>query len=250
MNRSFSITSFVLAALCASVAFTAEGETHWGYTGKNAALHWGDLQPDFAACKLGREQSPIDIRETAKASAAVQLEFSYTPGAAEVVNNGHTIQVNLASGGSAKFAWGTAQLLQFHFHAPSEEKINGKAYPLVAHLVHKDAEGHLAVVGVLFKVGKTNPALAKVFAVMPAQAGDKAPLAKPFDAAWLLPANRSYWAFMGSLTTPPCSEGVRWQVLKTPVELSRAQLEAFRKLYPMNARPVQPLNGRKVESNG
>jgi carbonic anhydrase len=250
MNRTLSIAA--LAALFAASAFAADtgGDPHWGYTGKSAAPHWGDLQSDFAACKLGREQSPIDIRKTAKASAFVPLEFSYTPSAAEVVNNGHTIQVNLASGGSVKLASGSAELLQFHFHAPSEEKINGKAYPLVAHLVHKDAQGKLAVVGVLFKVGKTNPMLAKVFAAMPANAGGKAPLAEPFDAAALLPADRSYWAFMGSLTTPPCSEGVRWQVLRTPVELSRAQLAAFRKLYPMNARPVQPLNGRKVEFNG
>jgi carbonic anhydrase len=119
----------------------------------------------------------------------------------------------------------------------------------VAHLVHKNAEGQLAVVGVLFKLGKTNPALAKVFAAMPSQAGDNKLLAESFDASDLLPAQRGYYAFMGSLTTPPCSEGVRWQVLKTPVELSRAQLEAFRRLYPMNARPVQPLNGRKIEES-
>jgi carbonic anhydrase len=242
----------VVGALFATAARGADigSESHWGYAGKNPASHWGELQPDFAACKLGREQSPIDIRSSGKSAVPVPLEFSYTPGAAEVVNNGHTIQVNLASGGSVKLASGSAQLLQFHFHAPSEEKINGKSYPLVAHLVHKDAQGQLAVVGVLFKLGKPNAALAKVFAAMPAQAGGKASLAEPFDAATLLPAQRSYWAFMGSLTTPPCSEGVRWQVLKTPVELSRAQLDAFRKLYPMNARPVQPLNGRKVEFNG
>jgi carbonic anhydrase len=248
----FAATVAALTAIASTHAADPQAnhaQPHWGYAGKHAAQHWGDLQPDFAACKRGREQSPIDIRGAKKSAASAPLVFSYKASAAEVVNNGHTIQVNLASGGSVGLASGSAQLLQFHFHAPSEEKIAGKSYPLVAHLVHKNAEGQLAVVGVLFKLGKTNPALAKVFAAMPSQAGDNKLLAESFDASDLLPAQRGYYAFMGSLTTPPCSEGVRWQVLKTPVELSRAQLEAFRRLYPMNARPVQPLNGRKIEES-
>jgi carbonic anhydrase len=250
MNKLLPLSVAALASLgVATCAHAADPGAQWGYAGKGAAQHWGELQPDFATCKIGREQSPIDIRGATKAATRAPLAFSYTPSAAEVVNNGHTIQVNLASGGSVTLPSGSTQLVQFHFHTPSEEKIAGKPYPLVAHLVHKNAQGQLAVVGVLFKLGKPNPALAKVFAAMPAHAGDKKALAEPFDAAALLPAKQGYYAFVGSLTTPPCSEGVHWQVLKTPVELSRAQLDAFRKLYPMNARPVQPLNDRKIEEH-
>jgi carbonic anhydrase len=166
------------------------------------------------------------------------------------VNTGHSIQVNLAAGGTVDLASGTYKIVQFHFHAPSEEKIDGHPYAMVAHLVHSDDAGKLAVVAVLFKEGKANPTLAKVFAVMPAKEGEKVALEGGVNPADLLPARQDYYAYVGSLTTPPCTEGVRWQVLKQPVELSKEQLAAFRKLYPMNARPVQPLNGRKVEQSG
>lgn len=221
---------------------------HWSYSGHGGASHWSELQADFATCKLGGEQSPIDIRGAAKAELPA-LGFGYAAGKAEVVNNGHTIQVNVGEGNSVKLAAGNFQLLQFHFHTPSEEKINGKQFPLVAHLVHRNEEGKLAVVAVLFKQGKANPVLARIFGAMPAKADGKAELAEPLNPADLLPASQSYYAFMGSLTTPPCSEGVRWQVLKQPVELSKGQLAAFRKLYPMNARPVQPLNGRSLQES-
>ncbi len=221
---------------------------HWSYSGHADPAHWSELQPDFASCKLGKEQSPIDIRDAAKAELPA-LGFSYAAGRAEVVNNGHTIQVNVGDGNSAKLGGSDYKLLQFHFHTPSEEKVNGKAYPLVAHMVHKNAEGQLAVVAVLFSEGKENPVLKRVFATMPKQADAKAELAEPLNPADLLPAAQGYYAFMGSLTTPPCSEGVRWQVLKQPVEMSKGQLAAFRKLYPMNARPVQALNGRSLQQS-
>jgi carbonic anhydrase len=136
-------------------------------------------------------------------------------------------------------------LLQFHFHTPSEETIAGMAMPMVAHLVHKSVEGQLAVVAVLFKEGTENPALANVFVALPAEGGTHR-LTNRFDPSRILPDKRGYYAFEGSLTTPPCSENVRWQVLKEPLEVSGEQLAAFRKLYPMNARPTQPLNGREV----
>lgn len=243
--------SALAATLLASFAFQAqgaEGQAHWEYTGHGGARHWGDLDPAFATCKLGHEQSPIDIRGATKA-ALPALGFAYTSGAAEVVNNGHTIQVNLPAAGTATLAGGDYTLVQFHFHTPSEEAVDGKRYPMVAHLVHKNAEGKLAVVGVLFRVGRKNDALAPVFAAMPKKAGEKAALAEGFDPARLLPADKGYWAFTGSLTTPPCSEGVRWQVMKQPLEISAAQLKAFRTLYKMNARPIQPLNGRTLEES-
>jgi len=220
--------------------------THWDYTD---ASEWGGLASEYQLCKLGKNQSPIDIRDTQKTQLA-PLRFDYRPGSADVINNGHTIQANVAAGNRLQLADGGFELLQLHFHTPSEEKIDGKSYPLVAHLVHKNNQGELAVVAVLFRVGRDNPALKPLFAAMPAKAGATSKLAQDFNPADLLPNERDYYAYTGSLTTPPCSEGVRWRVLKQPVELSERQLAAFQRLYPMNARPVQPLHGREVLESG
>jgi carbonic anhydrase len=165
----------------------------------------------------------------------------------EIVNNGHTIQVNPASGGSIKLPDGEYKLLQFHFHTPSEEKIHGKNFPLVMHLVHKNDAGKLAVVAVLFKEGKENTALKPIFDNMPAKEGEKKTLNENFNAETLLPTRHGYYKYEGSLTTPPCSEEVHWQILKAETHISKEQLAAFKKLYPMNARPVQPLNDRTVQ---
>jgi carbonic anhydrase len=236
--------------MSSAMAQTAEhGKAHWEYAGKHGPSHWGEMESDFSSCKLGKAQSPIDIH-AAKAAALTPIDFQYAPSAGEIVNNGHTVQVNLNDAGSVKLPSGGYKLLQFHFHTPSEESINGKHYPLVAHLVHKNENGDLAVVAVLFKKGKENAALKQVFAELPPTAGEKHPLAENIDIMATLPAKRAYYAFMGSLTTPPCSEGVHWQVLKQPAEISGKQLAAFRKLYAMNARPIQPLNGRVVGSGG
>ncbi|WP_317201318.1 carbonic anhydrase family protein [Janthinobacterium sp.] len=236
----------VSLACLATAAQAADKHAHWAYTGHGGPTHWNELEEGFSGCKLGTQQSPIDIRGASKAALA-PIDFHYAPGAAAVVNNGHTVQVNLAAGGSITLPDGEYKLLQFHFHTPSEEKINGVGYPLVAHFVHKSEAGKLAVVAVLFQKGAPNAALKEVFAAMPAKADGSKELEGAFDPAAVLPARRGYYAYMGSLTTPPCSEGVRWQVLKEPVNLSAAQLRAFQKLYPMNARPVQSLNGRTLE---
>ncbi len=232
----------------AFVAHAADQAPQWGYSGEHGPEKWGDMEAGFAACKLGKEQSPIDILN-AKKSALPALDFKYAKSGAEVVNNGHTIQVNLVDGGVLNLDGVPYKLVQFHFHAPSEEKINGKAYPMEAHLVHQNAKGQLAVVAVLLTEGKANTALGPVFKNLPQAEGSKKTIGANFNAAELLPAARGYFKYVGSLTTPPCSEGVRWQVLKQPVEVSKAQIAAFRKLYNMNARPVQPLNDRKVEEN-
>ena len=233
--------SLYMAALSAHTA-----DTHWNYEDGHAGpAHWSELEEGNTSCNLGKVQSPIDIHGAKKA----QLEpigFSYVSGPAEAVNNGHTVQINLARSGSIRQADGDYQLVQMHFHTPSEEKIDGKSFPLSAHLVHKNAQGKLAVVTILFEQGEANAALKPVFDGMPGQAGETVALAAGLDPAALLPGQRGYYAYTGSLTTPPCSEGVRWNVLKEPVTLSAAQLNAFQKLYPMNARPVQELNGRIV----
>ncbi|WP_338759090.1 carbonic anhydrase family protein [Massilia sp. METH4] len=249
MKAKIVLLAAALAAGMASVHAADKAPAHWEYKGKAGTSHWGDLEPDFAACKQGKAQSPIDIRG-AKTGAPAPIGFEYTATHADIVNNGHTVQVNLPEGGLVHLASGDYKLVQMHFHTPSEEKINGKRYPLVAHLVHKNADGELAVVAVLFKQGKENTALKSVFADLPAHAGDHHPVTGELDLQALIPAEHSYYAYMGSLTTPPCSEGVHWQVMKEPVDISKAQLAAFRKLYHMNARPVQPLNGRVVEVAG
>ena len=248
MKKTLLMLAAALAAM-GSVHAADKTAAHWEYTGKAGTSHWGELEPDFSACKLGKTQSPIDIRHE-QAGAPAPLGFHYAASAADIVNTGHTVQVNLAQGGAVHLASGDYKLVQVHFHTPSKEKIHGKRYPLVAHMVHKNDAGELAVVAVLFKQGKENAALKPVFAGLPAHTGDHHPVAGAFDPAALLPAEHAYYAYMGSLTTPPCSEGVHWQVLKQPVEVSKAQLSAFRNLYPMNARPVQPLNGRVVEVTG
>ena len=240
-------TAGVLAAETADAKSKHEHHPHWSYAGKTGAKHWGGLEPDFTTCKIGKQQSPVDIRGSGKGELP-PMGFNYTNSPAEVVNNGHSIQVNMASGGSVKLASGEYKLVQFHFHAPSEERIKAKAFPMDAHFVHRDEEGKLAVIAVLFKTSKKdNHALAKIFDVMPTSPESKTEIKDGVDPTDLLPATQDYYSYVGSLTTPPCSEGVQWQVLKTPVSVSRAQLKAFQKLYPMNARPVQPMNGRSVQ---
>jgi len=230
-------------------AYAAEHQ-HWEYKGEHGAAKWGDISPEFAPCKLGKEQSPIDIKSAEKADLK-PIEFNYKDSAVTVLNNGHTIQFNYDKGSFIKVGDDQYELIQFHFHTPSEEKINGKPYSMVAHLVHKNAEGKLAVVGVLMQEGKQeNKFLKSLWSELPAQQSEPKVLAnKTTNIAQFLPAKNAYYTFNGSLTTPPCSEGVRWFVLKEPVQISAEQHAAFQKIFPLNARPVQPLNGRKVQES-
>lgn len=241
------ILSGALTALFASSAMAAGSQAHWGYQGEHAPEHWAEMDPGFGTCALGHMQSPIDIHDALPADLP-KIGFDYHAGPAEDANNGHTIQVNLPDSGGIDIDGTHYALVQFHFHTPSEEKIDGQAYPMEMHLVHKDADGHLAVVAVMLKEGGENAALEEIFDALPKAEGDKHAL-EALDPAVLLPAERGYYAYTGSLTTPPCSEGVRWQVLKRPIEVSESQIEAFRKLFPANARPVQPLNGREVRES-
>lgn len=245
-------TRIVIAALgtlLLTPLVNASDSPHWSYQGKTGASHWAGLEEDYATCGIGKRQSPIDI-ETRKVTGttAQPIGLAYTAASAEVINNGHTIQVEPENGGTLTIDGVEYKLVQFHFHTPSEEKINGKPYPLVAHLVHKSADGKLAAIAVLFRTGKSNATLQPVFANLPARQGDKRPLEGTINVGDLLPGDHANYTFMGSLTTPPCSEDVRWVVMKTPVSISSAQLAAFQKLYKMNARPTQPLNGREIQA--
>lgn len=225
----------------------AEQPAHWSYSGELGPDHWAEVDPGYSTCALGKMQSPIDITATEKADLPV-IRFEYHAGPTTVINNGHTVQVSLPESGAISIDGASYPLVQFHFHTPSEEHIGGKAFPMVAHFVHQNAKGNLVVVAVLFKEGKENPALAEVLGEMPGE-NETRDIGSDFDPAAILPDERGYYAFMGSLTTPPCTEGVRWEVLKQPVNISSRQIAEFRKLYPMNARPITPLNGRTVKES-
>jgi carbonic anhydrase len=205
------------------------------------------MDPAFASCQLGKTQSPIDIRD-AQVTDLPAIKFDYKPSPLRVIDNGHSIQVNYAPGSSIDVGGTRYELVQFHFHKPSEEKIDGKAHAMVAHLVHKGADGKLAVVAVLLDDGGTNPTIDTIWKNLPQEKGKEATVNATIDAATLLPADHGYYTFQGSLTTPPCSEDVRWFVLKTPVKVAGSEITAFGKIYPMNARPSQPLNGRTLEA--
>lgn len=227
-----------------SASVVAGGGTKWSYGGKTGASNWAKLTPEFSAC-AGKNQSPVNLSGFVSASLK-PIKFAYKPGGNTILNNGHTVQVNYAKGSSIKVDGITFNLVQFHFHAPSENHINGKSYPLEAHFVHADKKGNLAVVAVMFKQGKVNKELAKAWKKIP-HAGEKHALGKSVSASNLLPRSKGYYRFNGSLTTPPCSEGVRWLVMKKPVTASKAQIAAFKKvLHEPNNRPIQALNARKV----
>ena len=249
MVSKYATAILALGLACSPAARAQQPHApHWDYAGPAGPDAWGTLDVAYARCGIGQAQSPVDIRTT-KEAALPPLAPVYRSSHADVVDTGHTIQVDLTDAGALTLDGTPYTLVQFHFHTPSEETVAGQAYPMVAHLVHRSAEGRLAVIGVLLREGRAHPALDAVFDNLPVRAGAHTTLPAAFDVSALLPAERGYWRYTGSLTTPPCSEGVRWHVLKTPVEVSKAQIDALRARYPANARPVQPLNGRVIEES-
>lgn len=234
-----------IPALLALNAGLTNAGVHWSYSGSEGPSNWASLSKDFAACD-GKNQSPINIEDPINAELA-PIGFSYRKGGHEIINNGHTVQVNYEKGSSIKIDGETFNLLQFHFHAPSENNIKGKSYPLEAHFVHANSKSELAVVAVMFEEGKENRELAKAWEQMPLKAGDKSNLHSAVNAEALLPSSHKYYRFNGSLTTPPCSEGVRWFVMQESVSVSEKQLEEFHHaLHEPNNRPIQAINARPV----
>jgi carbonic anhydrase len=239
----------VLLVVAAGVSLGQEAKPEWTYSGKDGPKGWGSLNPEYQTCKLGHTQSPIDIKG-AKKAALPAIQFDYKPATLNIVNNGHSIQVNYPEGSWITVGDKKYQLKQFHFHHPSEEHVNGKPYDMVVHLVHADADGKLGVVAVLLKKGSANPMIQKIWENLPKDEGKAAEVAGvEVDPSALLPATTGYYTFSGSLTTPPCSEEVTWFVLKTPVEVSAEEVAAFAKVYPHNARPIQPTNGREIRES-
>lgn len=241
MTKSYRIA---LLSVLFSGSLMAQQATHWGYQGAQGPEHWGSLSPEFALCGSGKHQTPIDIHG-AYATTLAPLAPAYQVGGNEILNNGHTVQVNYAAGSQLEVDGGAYLLKQFHFHAPSENYIDGHQFPMEIHLVHANAQGDLAVLGLMVEEGAANPLLDTLWAAMPQKAGDHHVLATPVNVADLLPKGRDYYRFAGSLTTPPCSEGVRWLVLKQPITASKAQIARFAAVmgHPNN-RPLQAINAR------
>jgi carbonic anhydrase len=236
------------------VVAPAEAEPLWDYEEKGPAT-WGQLAPEFALCGSGKSQSPIDIR-VVQGSDEPQINTDYRPASlrivhtahtADVVNTGHSIQVNYTEGDTLTIGEDSYVLVQYHFHSPSEHTVKGRHFPMEMHMVHRSAEGKLAVLGVLIDEGQENEAFEPVWANLPEKKGVETHLENVrVDVNKLLPRDRASYRYEGSLTTPPCSEGVKWVVMKQPLLLSARQVQAFRTILRGNNRPVQPLNGRAV----
>ena len=244
------LVSGLATALFSSALLASGHGTHWGYTGHEGPENWGDLDPKYTMCKAGSSQSPINItKEVSIMSKDLEvLSFKYATSASSILNNGHTIQVNIQEGSDIEVDGIKFNLKQFHFHTPSENQIDGQHFPLEAHFVHASKDGQLAVVAVMFEEGKENKIIKKIWDRMPSKAGETSTCGLPATMIKeILPKKKDYYRFSGSLTTPPCSEGVRWMVLKDYATISKAQVAEFLKvMHHENNRPVQPVNARKV----
>lgn len=241
------------AATTAATAATAtparmRGNIPWAYEGDGGPEHWGRLKTDYATCASGKRQSPIDIRDGIRVDQPA-IDFSWQPSQFRVVDTGHTVQAAL--GGSHLSLLGKPYALQHvEFHRPAEERINGKGFEMSAHFVHRADDGRLAIVAVLIERGEENPFIQTLWNHLPLERND--PVAPPgvaVDPAKFLPAERGYYTYMGSLTTPPCTENVQWLVLKQPVQASAEQIAIFARLYRNNARPLQPSHNRLIKES-
>jgi len=247
MKRRHNLKAFAALALCpllAPAASAAEAP-HWSYEGHAGPDKWGTLGAANKVCGIGTQQSPIDIVASTKADLP-KLDIAWGGTVDTIVNNGHTIQVNAGEGSTLTVGAEKYKLVQFHFHRPSEHRIDGKSFPMEVHFVHATASGALGVVGVLMTAGKPNAAFSKIIATMPAKAGPAVKADAAIDPSGLLPAGRGYYSYAGSLTTPPCAETVSWMLLTDPIEVAEADIAAFGKLYAVNARPAQKINRRFV----
>ncbi|WP_448631104.1 carbonic anhydrase [Cellulomonas soli] len=237
----------VTASATASASPQAEA-AEFTYSGEEGPEHWAELSPGYTACADASAQSPIDLTGAAATSLADPV-FTYTPGAVELTNTGHSVQLTPAKGSTLQLDGHTSQLAQIHLHEPSEHTVDGVQAAGELHLVHKDDAGHITVVAVLLTEGAENPALAPYLAALPEKVDATATI-DDFDIAALLPASRASFRYTGSLTTPPCTEDVQWVVLQQPVEVSSAQLAAFRDVIVQNNRPVQPVGDRALVLDG
>jgi carbonic anhydrase len=237
------------AAVAAIQAAAPKHGTVWSYEGELGPANWSKINVDWARCGGGNRQSPIDIRDGIKVNLE-QISFDYHPSSFSEINNGHTIDVTVGSGNFITVGNETYELQGFHFHRPSEEKINGKGTEMVMHMVHRSAEGKIAIIAVLLERGQGHPLMQTIWDNLPLEKNQAAAPSIVIDPSEALPQQREYFTYMGSLSEPPCTEGVLWMVFKQPRQASPAQMALFSRLYPLNARPVQSSGGRMVkESN-
>jgi len=240
LNRRRLLAGLLACPVCAAGG-RAEGP-HWEYEGHGGAAKWGELDEGYKACAFGAEQSPIDLSGAIRANID-PLNLDWKPQAFKIINNGHTIQANAAPGSTLTVAKDSYNLVQFHFHTPSEHSLAGKQSAMEVHFVHAHPSGRLAVLGVFMKAGRRNAGFATIMQAAPRSEGEKV-LDKPLDPRQFLPASRSLYRYEGSLTTPPCSEVVDWNVYQQAIEVAGEDIEAFKVIFPMNARPLQPVNRR------
>jgi carbonic anhydrase len=241
MKRPISVVLLLVAFLVRTAI--AEGDVHWSYSGARGPEHWGELSEAFAACSEGRNQSPIDIVDPIEADLGV-IRLAYGGSTTAVLNNGHTLQVAVGPGSTLDVQGQAFELVQFHVHSPSEHRIQGKSFPLEAHFVHTNDRGEMAVLAVLFREGPANSGLARIGASR--QVGSSEPLDVAVAKLQIVPDTSAYYRYSGSLTTPPCTEGVLWLVLEATSTVAGPQVETFVKLIGEDARAPQPLNGRVV----
>ncbi len=245
LHRRGFLAGVLACPICAAAA-RGEGAASWDYEG---AQNWGQLDPTHKACAIGAEQSPIDLTDAIPARLP-GLSLDWKPQAFEIVNNGHTIQANVAPGSTAQIGANRYELKQFHLHHPSEHALNGKRKAMEAHFVHADDKGNLVVVGVFLVAGARNPVFAEIMKVAPTSPG-QARLKSPVYAQALLPQRRNtVFRYQGSLTTPPCSETVDWNIYLGSTAVAQADIDAFAGIFPDNARPLQSLNRRYLLRSG
>lgn len=255
-NRSYLLSSMLIASFlliaCGSQTeevHPAQEPPHWTYEGEEGPEHWGELDSNYATCATGKSQSPIDVSTPSEQDLA-NIAFHYQPSEVNIFNNGHTVQVNYDSGSNIELNNVRYDVAQFHYHAPSEHAVDGNLFPAELHIVHKNADGGLAVVGILLAEGTQNNAYQPFIENLPAEKSEVQGAGITVDATDLLPAVQTTFRYSGSLTTPPCTEGVQWLLMTTPVELSSEQLNKLKSIFDEgNNRPIQPLNDRPLEED-
>jgi len=237
------------------LGFAAAGEGAdkgaWSYSGANGPPKWAKLDKEYALCGTGELQAPIDIVDAkVRKGDLPPILFNYKPSPLSIIDDGHTIRVDIAPGSRISVEGGVYDLTAIEFHKPGEVKVDGKAHEMSAHLFHKNKDGRIAIVAVPLEQGKENEVVKTLWSHLPVTKGKEVVIdSVKINPVGLLPAKKDYYMFAGSLTTPPCSENVKWMVLMQPVQISGEQIRQFAKLYPMNARPAQALNDRDVQGS-
>jgi len=244
-------TAFAALILSFAAMASAQSSAPWTYAGHTGTEVWGRLDRSYAACSHGHEQSPVDMRGARLNKSLQPIEFHYIAGQIKLENDGHTVTATVRPGSYIVAEGVRYELKYFDFHHPSETPIKGKLTDMEVHLVHESADGKMAIVAVQLseEVGKPNAVLASLWDQLPKKAGASATVTEMVSPGGLLPADRGYWTYVGSLSNPPCTEGVRWFVFEQQMSLSRDQLRAFAAIFKMNTRPAQELRGRRIEAD-